>query len=108
MEDTLKMSALTAPTAAAAAAPVTPTTTTSASTIAVAAATTAAVGIPISPRAPGMLDDHALSTQLLPVQLVNGVVGIPIIFKLHESITVEEKQTKKRVTNLKWAAGQIV
>lgn len=52
------------------------------------AAVTATVAISISPRAPGMFDDHPLPAQLLPVQLIHGVIGVPVILELHEAITV--------------------
>lgn len=76
-----KKIALTAPTAA----PITP----SSSTTTTTAAASTAVGVPVSPRAPGMLHDHALPAKLLPVQLVHGVVGIPVVVKLHESVAAE-------------------
>ena len=33
-----------------------------------------------------MFHDHPLPAQLLPVQLVHGVVGVPVVLELHESI----------------------
>lgn len=37
-----------------------------------------------------MLHDHALPTQILAVQLVNGIVGVSGVLKLHEAVTVFE------------------
>lgn len=37
-----------------------------------------------------MLHDHALPAQILAVQLVNGIVGVAGVLKLHEAVTVFE------------------
>lgn len=36
--------------------------------------------------APGMLHDHSLTTQILPIQLINSIVGISQIIELHKAI----------------------
>lgn len=38
-----------------------------------------------------MFDDHPLSAQILPVQLVDSVVGIAVVLEFHESISEGEK-----------------
>lgn len=58
---------------------------------AVSTSTTAAsvaVAVAIPARAAGVLHDHALATQLLAVQLVNGVVGVAGVLELHEAVPI--------------------
>lgn len=52
------------------------------------AAVSTTVAISVSPWSAGMFDYHPLSAQVLPVQLVNGVIGVSVVLELHETITV--------------------
>lgn len=67
-EDVLYKTALTASTT-----PVTPT-----------------VEVAVSARPTGMFDDHPLPTQLLPIQLVHGVVSVTVVLELNEPISETE------------------
>lgn len=49
-----------------------------------------AVPVPVAAGAAGVLHDHALPAQILAVQLVNGIVGVAGVLKLHEAVTVFE------------------
>lgn len=53
-------------------------------------AASVAVAIAVAARAPGVLYDHALAAQLLAVELVHGIVGIPGVLELHETVPIFE------------------
>lgn len=62
----------------------------SATTPTVLTAAAVAVPVPVAAGAAGVLHDHALPAQILAVQLVNGIVGVAGVLKLHEAVTVFE------------------
>lgn len=37
-----------------------------------------------------MFDDHPLSTQLLPIQLVHGIIGIAVVLEFNKAIPEKE------------------
>lgn len=41
--------------------------------------------------APGVLHDHSLPTQIFPVQLINSIVGVSQIIKLHKAVPRERE-----------------
>lgn len=45
-----------------------------------------AVAIPVAARATGVFDDHPLPAQILAVQLVNGILGVPGILEFHKAV----------------------
>lgn len=49
-------------------------------------AASVAVAVAIAARAPSVLHDDALATEVLAVQLVNGVVGVAGVLELHEAV----------------------
>lgn len=51
---------------------------------------TPTVEVSVSARTTGMLDDHPLSTQLLPIQLVHGIVSITIVLEFNKPIPETE------------------
>lgn len=55
-----------------------------------AAASSATVEVPVSTWSTRVLDHHALSAQVLPVQLVHGVVSIAIVLEFNEPIPERE------------------
>lgn len=53
-----------------------------------------AVAVPVAAGAAGVLHDNPLPAQVLPVQLVHGIVGVAGVLELHEAVA--ERRRKAR------------
>lgn len=53
-----------------------------------ATASPMAAAMSIPPWSTGMLDDHPFTAQLLPIQFIHSIVGIPHVLKLHKAVPI--------------------
>lgn len=53
-----------------------------------------AVAVPVAAGASGVLHDNPLPAQVLPIQLVYGIVGVAGVLELHEAVAGQRKKAR--------------